>query len=163
MNSAIERLISLRVRDVMNSDVVTVEDRMTLAQAAELFERYDVTGAPVVNKTGQCVGVLSVSDFARHEKERANSAESFGFGIEQLVVKKTGSTLQLETCRDDYVADHMSPFVQTIHIDAPIMNAARVLVGEHIHRLVIVDEDLKPIGILSSLDLVATMIAAVEE
>lgn len=163
MNSAIERLIGLRVRDVMNRDVITIDDKMTMAQAAELLEKYDVTGAPVVNETGKCVGVLSVSDFARHERERSETPASFGFGIEQLVVKKTGTSIRVEACREDLVSDHMSPFVQTIHIDAPILNAGRVLVGEHIHRIVIIDEDHTPIGILSSLDLVATMIAAVEE
>ena len=80
-----------------------------------------------------------------------------------MITSNSGPTIHLEAVHDDSVADHMSPFVQTINIDAPIMNAARVLVGEHIHRLVIVNDDLRPIGVLSSLDLVATMIAAVEE
>ncbi len=45
MNSAIERLLSLRVADVMSSSVVKVSVNATLADAAALLVDNDITGA----------------------------------------------------------------------------------------------------------------------
>ena len=67
--------------------------------------------------------------------------------------------MNLVPINENPVSDHMSRDVQTIHEEAPIENVARVMCHEHIHRLVIVDSNDRPIGIVSSLDLVKTMIA----
>ena len=63
MNSAIERLLSLRVCDVMSSTVVEVSVNASLAEAAALLVDNNVSGAPVVDESGRCVGVLSSTDF----------------------------------------------------------------------------------------------------
>ena len=162
MNSAIERLLSLRVRDVMNTDVFCLSDNDTMANAAIEFNKHDITGAPVVNHTGQVVGILSVTDFALREQEHAEYDERLGFGFAHRVAKND-SPIRVEVVQEDRVGTHMSAFVQTVPQDATILNAARILVNEHIHRLVIVDDDQRPIGFLSSLDLVACLVAVVEE
>ena len=64
---------------------------------------------------------------------------------------------------NDRVSEHMSPAVQTVRESETILNAGRILCANHIHRLVIIDEHGRPTGIISSLDLVAAMIAAVDE
>lgn len=163
MNSAIERLLSLRVRDVMHSDVITVESSATMGQAAAKLSKYEITGAPVVNDAGKCVGVLSASDFALRAAERPVPSKSFELGFETIMVKKTAAAIDAASVDSDLVADHMSPVVQTISQDAPIMNAARVLTGEHIHRLVIVDDGKRPTGVLTALDLVACLVGVIEE
>ena len=155
MNSAIERLLTLRVKDVMNQEVVRVLEDSTMAEAAALFTKYDITGAPVVNKQGACVGLISVSDFAYRERQLAVTAIANAFASPFTAT---------EIANDEAaVANYMSPIVQTISPESPIMNAARLLLGEHIHRLVIVDKKQKPIGVLSSLDIVGCMVAAIEE
>ncbi len=141
MNSAIERLLSLRVCDVMNPQVVALSEELSISEATRTLDQEDVRGAPVVNRDGLCVGVLSMADVALFGRSDCNGG---------LAAKTT-------------VAEVMSPVVQTISPQAPIMNAARALCREHIHRLVIVDAEKKPVGVLSSLDLVAAMVAAVEE
>lgn len=51
----------LRVQDIMTTDVVTVSPSMSLRDAAEMFARRHIGGAPVVD--GQrVVGVVSTSD-----------------------------------------------------------------------------------------------------
>lgn len=51
----------LRIQDIMTTDVVTVTPTTTLRDAAELFARRHVGGAPVVDGR-RLVGVVSVSD-----------------------------------------------------------------------------------------------------
>jgi CBS domain-containing protein len=55
----------LRVQDIMTTDVVTVSPSMSLRDAAELFARRHIGGAPVVD--GQrVVGVVSTSDILNY-------------------------------------------------------------------------------------------------
>lgn len=166
MNSAIERLLSLRVCDIMNRNVVTVDQNSTMAEAAATLNAHDVSGVPVVDHAGRVVGVLSNSDFTLRERARGGGSEHASGGLphrieEDDLPRATG--IHIEAYPEDRVREHMSPLVQTIDVNATMMNAARVMCGEHIHRLVIIDETNRPIGVVSSLDLVATMVAAIEE
>lgn len=51
----------LRVQDIMTTEVVTVSPMTTLREAAELFAKRHIGGAPVVDGQ-QVVGVVSTSD-----------------------------------------------------------------------------------------------------
>lgn len=51
----------LKLRDIMTTDVVTLTPDTTLRDAADLFFRRHVSGAPVVHD-GNIVGVISTSD-----------------------------------------------------------------------------------------------------
>ncbi|MFO0913952.1 MAG: CBS domain-containing protein [Pirellulales bacterium] len=156
MNSAIERLLGLRVEDVMRPAVVTVAAHETMEAAARQLATHEITGAPVVEESGRCVGVLSGSDYVDREA---------GFHpVDELVCKDTlHSPFEVQRLSSDRVEAHMSPTVQTISPKATLMQAARVMCVEHIHRLVVLDDESRPVGILSALDLVAAMVAAVEE
>jgi CBS-domain-containing membrane protein len=164
MNSAIERLLSLRVSDVMNSPVKTVSECDSMADAARVLIESEIRGAPVVDAAGRCVGMLSGIDFAHRANRLARGEASLAFGQEHELRRDPGEMpIQLEATSQDRVREHMSPAVQTINQTATLINASRVMCREHIHRLVIIDEDGRPVGLISSLDLVAAMIAAVEE
>jgi len=155
MNSAIERLLSLRIKDLMNRHVMAVQADESMRRAAERLREHDVTGAPVVDGTGRCVGMLSATDFVYREADSEAAP---------LYVKHGPCAAYLEELAgEDCVSARMSPLVQTIDAESPVLNAARMMCQEHIHRLVVVDEQQRPVGIVSTLDLVAAMIAVVEE
>jgi CBS domain-containing protein len=164
MNSAIERLLGLRVSDVMNTPVKTISVNATMAEAAATLAQHEITGAPVVDLQGGCVGILSVTDFALRELRQAGGGARLRLDWEPDVVSGTEhKALRVESYAEDRVGEHMSPAVQTINQTATLINAARVMCREHIHRLVIIDAEERPVGMVSSLDLVAAMVAAVEE
>jgi len=164
MNSAIERLLSLRVSDVMNTPVTTISELASMAEAARTLAEREITGAPVVDASGRCVGMLSATDFAMREHRLALGDEELSFGWEHAIEQEASDQpYQVEAIAEDRVSEHMSPAVQTINQTASLINAARIMCREHIHRLVIIDQDERPVGVVSSLDLVAAMIAVVEE
>ena len=144
MNSAIERLLGLRVSDIMNKNVVAVLETATIGEASMTLGEHKITGVPVVDSDGQCVGVLSVTDLAVPENLK-------------------GAATTSSVAPEERVQNHMSTDVQTIDASATILDAGRVLCREHIHRLVIVDEQRRPLGVMGPLDLVAAMVSAVEE
>jgi CBS domain-containing protein len=65
VNALENPLLSLTASDLMSRDVETLEEGLPLREAAERLAQRGIHGAPVVDRTGACVGVLSVSDLAR--------------------------------------------------------------------------------------------------
>ncbi|HUS39979.1 MAG: CBS domain-containing protein [Pirellulales bacterium] len=160
MNSALERLLSLRVGDVMSKNVVRIPHNDTMAAAAEVLDRNDVSGAPVVDEEGRCMGVISNSDFVLRTTRSAAIADDVK---EVFVQDAPGEAYHLESINQDQVRHHMTDFVESISPDTSILDAARAMCKEHIHRLVVLDAKKRPVGLVSSLDLVAAMVSAIEE
>jgi CBS-domain-containing membrane protein len=140
MNSAIERLLSLRVADVMRRDVSTVTTDLTMPEAANGLLRSKVSGVPVVDQREHCVGVLSAVDFVRREVESANDRNG-----------------------GDTVRTYMSSSVHYVEAHVTLIDAARSMCRQHVHRLPVLDRTGRVVGLISSLDLVAAMVHAVEE
>lgn len=158
MNSAIERLLTLRVGEVMSRNVVSVEASKNMAQAATILTQHFISGAPVIGAQGQCVGILSATDFVRCVAETNGSQSD--------VKNRNGATSKGHACpapSTDAVASHMSALVQTVDGSQPLMQAARSMCQYHIHRLVVLDAQGHPAGVLTALDIVAALINAVEE
>ena len=55
----------LRVRDIMTTDVFTIESTETIATAARALLAQFISGAPVVDDSGKLVGILSEADILR--------------------------------------------------------------------------------------------------
>ncbi|TWU29744.1 CBS domain-containing protein [Bythopirellula polymerisocia] len=154
-----ERMGQLCVGDAMTRNVLTITANSTMAEAADELCQHQVTGAPVVDEQGCCVGVLSGSDFIRLKAE-----ELEGTDVRHVLSTHHPEGLySIDDMGHDLVCRRMSSAVQTISENTSLLTAARCLCNEHIHRLVVLDKNNKPVGVLSSLDLVATLIAIVEE
>jgi CBS-domain-containing membrane protein len=159
MNSAIERLLTLRVSDVMSRNVINVEANKTMPEGAAILTRHFISGAPVISQKGKCVGVLSATDFVRCIAESTESRRQEG-------EKRNGEPGDRHACpvpATDAVASHMSALVQTVEAHQPLTEAARLMCQNHIHRIVVLDGEGHPAGMLTSLDIVAAVINAVEE
>ena len=58
-----------RVKDVMNPDIMTVADDMTSGDLVRFLNEREISGAPVVDSQGHFIGVVSMTDIARHLSE----------------------------------------------------------------------------------------------
>ena len=158
MSLPLEKLAELKVADVMTKHVVSVSANMTMSEAADTFMEQKITGAPVLDEHGQCIGVLSGTDFV-HSK--AEELEGGGLGNYLCSCHPSG-LYRIDEVRQELVRQHMTPAVQTIDETSPIVTAARCMCSEHVHRLVVVDERAAPVGILTSLDLINALVKALE-
>ena len=134
MFPGIDRLKMLKVQDVMSRQVIEVAASLTMREAAEAFSQGDVNSAPVVDEQGHCVGMLSAADFIKRERPQSS----------------------------DMISSYMSASLRSVAADDSLLHAARVMLKEHIHHLPVL-EDERPIGVLSTMDLVAVLINAVNE
>jgi CBS domain-containing protein len=114
----------------------------TLAQAA-------VSGAPVVDGDGRCIGVVTATDFLR-------------FAHCGTLAPNDGSEWDDTAYEGDSVLHHMSA-VQSVAADTPLVKAAEIMCAQHIHRLVVLDDRAAPAGIVSTLDIMAALAAATDE
>lgn len=159
MLSAIDRLRTLAVRDVMNRQVVTISANSTMADAGDVLRCNDISGAPVIDEKGHLVGVLAAADFL----PESNGGKWTGHVVQELMQDFPGGPYHVEEHVERLVSEFMSPAVQTVDPGALLVQAARCLCIEHIHRVIVVDDEVRPIGILTSLDIVAAMVNVIEE
>jgi CBS domain-containing membrane protein len=156
MAFGLERLKQLKVRDLMSRAVIEVSANQTMSAAAKAFARSDVSSAPVIDEHGRCVGMLSAADFikrdcpqesnmSRHELTRGGPDDSFA-------IESPG----------DMVSGYMSHAVQSVAASESLLHAARTMCVEHIHHLPVLEGD-RPIGVISTMDIVAALVNAVDE
>lgn len=161
MPVALDRLRSLRVRDVMNRHVVCVSATQAMNLAAAAFVAHGISGAPVVDEQGRCVGVISAADFVCRE----GAAEKDGTAAAgpAVVRREPHGPWEIQEVRPDRVSAHMSPAVQSVAAEAPLVEAARIMCAQHVHRLPVLDAQGRPEGMVTSLDVVAAVVQAVDE
>ena len=58
----------LKVKDIMTREVKTVSPETEITQAAKLLLSERINGVPVVNQTGELVGILCQSDLIAQQK-----------------------------------------------------------------------------------------------
>ncbi|MBI1917430.1 MAG: CBS domain-containing protein [Planctomycetes bacterium] len=157
MIMTIKDLSDLTARDVMSREVVSIPEKMSLRRAARLLLDAQVSGAPVVDEGGRCTGVLSTTDFMRWvEKEHGCPGKSC-VGSDFLPEWQLDG---LDAVPTDAVRTLMTPDPVMASPEARIGELARMMLDAHVHRVIIVDEARRPVGIVSSIDLLAAVARA---
>jgi len=143
------------VKDLMNPDIMTVADDMTTDALARYLTEREISGAPVVDSQGHVIGVVSMTDIGRNMAEPADIESSRGSGF----YRDIAADLTLEDLGQRYVEeraftvrDVMTPVIHQVPVTASAAEAARLMIDQHIHRLV-VTEGKEPVGIITSMDL----------
>lgn len=132
---------------LMSRSVVLIPREMSLPGAAHLLAQAKVSGAPVVDEDGRCIGVISTTDFLHIvEKDKVPTP------------LKTDSVTSWQVLSDESdengtVADYMNHDPVTVTSDIQIGEIARMMIDAHIHRVIVVDETNCPVGVVSSTDI----------
>jgi CBS domain-containing protein len=135
------------VRDVMTTDVVTVDRITSYKEIAGLLAGHRISAVPVLVMGRHVAGVVSEDDLLTARDRTARQAQT----------RKTGHLPWTHHQGSQHpkltAGEIMSSPAITIHPDAPIPRAARLLHDRHIKRLPVVGPDGKLIGIVSRRDL----------
>jgi CBS domain-containing protein len=125
----------LAVADLMAIEPVVVSVDATVEEAERLLSAYRIHGLPVVDGNGHLVGVLSQTDlFEVSHMRLGSSVRGHPSGI------RVGALMS-------------SPAV-TVPITASLVEAARVMRDAYVHRVVAIDDDGRPVGVLAAFDFV---------
>lgn len=125
----------LRVVDLMQKDVQTIDEDAMVSDAILLLADGHVGGLPVLNGHRQLVGIISTTDIL--------SAEAESGGGEALNRVATHTR----------VGDLMTPHPKTIVPDAPVKLAAQEMLYLDVRRLLVVEDGVL-MGVISQSDIV---------
>ena len=142
------------LKDVISRDVVSINPQDTLREALSTMVENHVSALPVVDSRGHCVGVLSVTDLlgmTRDLSDELNAlSESGGLDHERLVQKLEHAEVLI-----DQVQAWMTSNVVSVQVNGTIQQAARLMLKNRVHRLVVLDDQRSVYGVVSTMDLLA--------
>jgi len=144
----------------MSKNVVSISVRDTMAHAAKTLCAHAISGVPIVDERERISGVLSALDFV---KTIGCTSDDNRSGKGQLTPKAENGLECTKGCEGDLVCLHMTPVVQSIASNQSLLAAARTMCNKHIHRLPVLDDQNRTIGIITALDVVAALVNALEE
>jgi CBS-domain-containing membrane protein len=140
------------VRDVMTTDVVTVDRITQYKEIAQLLAEHKVSAVPVLIMGRHVAGVVSEADLLAAQDQTARRARTGRTGVLPWTRRQTAQHPKLTA------EELMTKPAITIHPDAPIPRAAAVMRNNHVKRLPVVDPSGKLVGIVSRRDLLSVFL-----
>lgn len=126
-------LKSMLVADYMSRRVITLSPDQSVHDAIRVLLEHKISGAPVVDDTGQLKGMFSESDCLKGALEASYHGTEIGA-----------------------VSEYMTLDLQTVSGQTSILDAAEIFLADHRRRLPVVD-DGKLVGQISRRDLLRAM------
>jgi predicted transcriptional regulator len=155
MATSTKPLFEMTAEELMSRDVAAIPRRMSLRAAAHLLNESRISGAPVVDETGRCVGVLTTSDLSKwvERGERASKRPH-----DSAVCMCTDWQVpDVSALPADEVSRYMTTDLVTASPHADITELARSMLDADIHRVLITDKQGRPVGIVTSTDILAAV------
>lgn len=143
----------------MTDRVLAARADWSLQDLATFFTEHAISGAPVISEYGSVVGVVSLTDIARHDSEASPEAEAEqeppAYYLGKAATLREEDDLEALRHRPQTtVQDIMMPTIFTVEEEAPLHEIADRMVRGHLHRLLVVRAGTKRdvVGIISSID-----------
>jgi CBS-domain-containing membrane protein len=142
--------MTIRVRDVMTTKVVTVTPNANFKSIARLLERHRINLIPVIDEEHRVVGVVSEADLlAKVEWQGRRPGRIERWLLLEDELRKAEGTLASQV---------MTREVATTRLEATVNDVARLMMVSHLKALPVVDEDNRLIGIVSRTDLLKSFV-----
>jgi CBS-domain-containing membrane protein len=152
--AALKPFVTLTAADIMSRDVVTIPQHLSVRKAAHLLSNANITGAPVIDGRGVCVGVISATDFIHLADNEARP--TLKCAAPECVCSEW-QVLEVEKLPTDEVSCFMTPDPVMVKPNLSITELARMMIDAHIHRVIVVDVQRRPMGVVSSTDILAAV------
>ncbi|HEY7463417.1 MAG TPA: CBS domain-containing protein [Candidatus Limnocylindria bacterium] len=125
----------MRIGNLMTINPVVIDSDQPVSEAERVLKTYRVSGLPVV-EMGTVVGVISQADILT-----ARSSELISGNWSRLRVRNIMT----------------SPPI-SVHVETTVERAIRLMLDQHIHRLVVVDDEDRPVGVVTPLDILRLLL-----
>jgi CBS domain-containing protein len=125
----------LTAGDLMTIEPIVVAANASIEEAQRLMLEFTVSGLPVVDDSDTLVGVISQTDLLHLDNPDLGR-----------LIRRQASGIK--------VGEVMSRPPITVLLSTLLADAARTMLEKRVHRVVVIDEKDRPIGVLSALDFV---------
>jgi CBS domain-containing protein len=146
----------LTAQDVMTRDVVTVTKETSVRELAEIFTARKISCAPVLDASGDLVGVVTESDLI--EQDRNLHIPTVISLFDWVIYLESGKKFeqQLKKMTGQSVGDIFQEEVVTVVPSTPVSEIAELMTRHRIHSLPVVD-GRKVVGIVARIDLIRSL------
>ena len=146
------------VKDIMVKKVITIQKDASVEELSELLIKNKISGVPVVDSDGKLVGIategdLIIKDSDLHFPRYFKLLDSIIY-LESLNKFKKNLKKFLGT----KVEDVMTAEIRTIKEEAPVGEAANMMIKYNINRVPVLDSKDGLVGIVTRADIVKSMI-----
>jgi len=143
------------VKDIMTTDVVTIQEESSIRDLIKVFADNDILGVPVVDKNGYIVGVVSSIDILKNESSHSFYLDPFSKNFELGLYEDAKFF-------DKSVSTIMSKDIYSISPDESIARMAKIMFNRKIHRLLVTEYN-KLVGIVSTFDVLKLLATSDEQ
>lgn len=146
----------MKVKELMNEEVVAVEPETTLKDVASLLVEHRISGVPVVDAERNVLGVVSEADIVFKEQAAKPGSRILDWLL-------GGGFFELERLSARTAEQAMSAPAITIGAEKEVFRAARLMTEHGVKRLPVVDDKGALIGIVTRSDLVRAFVRSDDE
>ncbi|MEU1571337.1 CBS domain-containing protein [Streptomyces collinus] len=140
-----------KVGALMTADVVRAEYGTPFKEVARRLAEHGISGLPVVDDDEKVLGVISETDVTARQAETRDPSEP-----RRLLHRPRwtpGSRARRAKAQARTAGQLMSRPAITVHSDATVVEAARVMARHRVERLPVVDDEERLVGIVTRRDL----------
>jgi predicted transcriptional regulator len=125
-----------KVRDVMTQAVMFVNARQSQDEVTAILRERGVSGAPVLGSGGKLIGIVTLTDLADPRRRKPATAGT--------------------------VEDAMTRVVYAVRESDHAMAAVHLMLDEHIHRALVVNDDGTLAGIVAPSDILRALASGID-
>jgi len=153
-------VVDRSVAEVMSSPVLSVRAETPLQEAVKLMSDHKVSALAVVGEAGDLVGELTETDLM--VRESGFDAGPYVMLLDAVIYLRNPLEWdrQVHQVLGSHVADVMSKATHDCAASTPLPAAARQLHDRSTQRLFVLDEERRPVGVLTRGDVVRALAAA---
>lgn len=151
--------MSTTVADVMSRDPVFVSPDTPLNDAIKTLAEKRISGLPVVDQTGNLVGVISESDLMW--QETGVTPPAYIMLLDSVIYLENPARYErdLHKALGQTVGEVMTKEPITVKPNKPLREAAQLMHERSIHRLLVTNDQGQLVGILTRGDIIRFMAA----
>jgi len=153
---------SILARDIMQTDTITVAPSDSLQEAMTILTENHITGLPVIDNKSRCVGVVTAGDILNFEQEHAEFAQEANSDMarhfdpeRQRWESVRVSAFALEEFAEVPVSEVMTRELISVGPTATATEVAQLMLDKDIHRVLVLDAELRLFGIIVAFDFVS--------
>lgn len=153
-----------RAKDIMNTDVIHLSPDDSVFDAAELFSKKNISGAPVVENE-RLVGMMTVTDIIKFINIKIENPPEVLLPAVSQVILAFLRTLKVSQKFDEEmkrikslkVRDVMATEPITVNLSTNFLEIAKIMDEHKIHRLPVISRN-KLVGIITTTDVMRTLV-----
>ncbi len=150
--------MAVSVRDIMET-APSVFETDTIDRVLHVMREHELTGVPVINEGGRCVGIITDDDLVMTGEDAdlhlPHYFELFGGLVFLEPLKHFHERLRKATAAT--AEDLMTSDPVTVDADAPVKDAARLIAAKKHNRLPVVEHG-RLVGVVTRLDVLAALV-----